>query len=131
MELFNGIHEPSEVLVSHANARLTERGRLILCERIAAGRPVAHVAEEMGISRQCAYRWWRRYRAAQDGGLDPATALADRSSRPQRTPKRTKRNVERKICNLRRRCKRSAPRGSAPGWGRPPRRCTPCWSGTG
>ncbi len=35
----------------------------------------------------------------------PATALADRSSRPERTPKRTKRNVERKIYNLRRRCK--------------------------
>ena len=47
-------HDP-EVLMAHANAPLTERGRLMLCRRIAAGRPVAHVAAEMGISRQTAY----------------------------------------------------------------------------
>jgi transposase InsO family protein len=105
VELSDGHHEPSEVLVPHANARLTERGRLILCQRIEAGRPVAHVAAEMGISRQCAYRWWRRYRQARAAGSDPVSALADRSSRPRRTPSRTKRNVERKICNLRRRAK--------------------------
>ena len=89
----------------HANAPLAEKGRLTLCQRIESGRPVAHVAAEMGISRQCAYRWWRRYQAARDAGLDPALALADRPSRPRRTPTRTKRNVERKICNLRRRSK--------------------------
>ena len=44
--------------MAHANARLTPAGRMILCRRIAAGRPVAHVAAEMGISRTCAYRWW-------------------------------------------------------------------------
>ncbi len=91
--------------MSHANARLTERGRLILCERDrcrSAGRPrrrgdghlpavrLPVVAPLPGSPRRRA---------------GPATALADRSSRPERTPKRTKRNVERKICNLRRRCK--------------------------
>ena len=88
----------------HANARLTERGRLILCERIEAGRPVAHVADEMGVSRQCAYRWWRRYEAS---GVD---GLVDRSSRPRRTPTRTRRDVERKICNMRRRSKQGPAR---------------------
>src|SRR4051812_29214205 len=78
---------------------------MILCQRIEAGRPVAHVAAEMGVSRQTAYRWWRRYRAAKATASDAAAALADRSSRPRRTPTRTKRNVERKICNLRRRSK--------------------------
>src|SRR3954451_8121415 len=78
---------------------LTERGRLILCERIEGGRPVAHVAAEMGVSRPTAYRWWRRYQSAAAAGR------ADRASRPRRTPTRTKRNVERKICNLRRRSK--------------------------
>ncbi len=83
----------------HANASLTERGRLILCERIERGRPVAHVAAEMGISRQTAYRWWRRYLEQGAGGL------VDRPSRPRRTPTRTNRRVERKICNLRQRTK--------------------------
>jgi transposase InsO family protein len=85
--------------VPHANARLTERGRLILCERIAAGRPVAHVAAEMGISRQTAYRWWRRYRAEGTAGL------VDRPSSPHHRPTRTRRKIERKICSQRRRFK--------------------------
>ena len=41
----------------------------MLCQRIAAGRPVAHVAAEMGISRTCAYRWWARYRQHGPAGL--------------------------------------------------------------
>ena len=64
--------------MSHANARLTVHGRLLLVQRVASGRPAAHVARELGISRQCAYRWVRRYAA---GGL---AGLADRSSRPRR-----------------------------------------------
>lgn len=40
------------------------------------GRPVAHVAAELGVSRQTAYRWRNRYR---EGGVD---ALFDLSSRP-------------------------------------------------
>lgn len=40
----------------HRNAKLSPAGRLVLVQRIAAGRPVAHVAAEMGISRQTAYR---------------------------------------------------------------------------
>jgi hypothetical protein len=34
--------------VSHAHARLTPAGRLIMIQRIATGRPPAHVAAEMG-----------------------------------------------------------------------------------
>jgi transposase-like protein len=46
----------------HANARLTPIGRLTLCLRIEHGRPVAHVAPEMGISRATGYKWWKRFR---------------------------------------------------------------------
>lgn len=53
----------------HANAPLTPAGRLILCERIAAGRPISHVAQEMRISRQRAGVWYRRWQADGEAGL--------------------------------------------------------------
>lgn len=47
----------------HANARLTVHGRQLLVDRVLVdGRKPAHVAAELGVSRQCAYRWVRRYR---------------------------------------------------------------------
>ena len=64
----------------HRNARLTPEGRLLLCQRIEAGWPVAHAAAAMGISRDRAYVWWRRY---QDEGV---AGLEDRSCRPHRCP---------------------------------------------
>lgn len=45
----------------HRNARLTPEGHRILCERIASGRPAAHVAAEMGCLRTRPTRWWSRY----------------------------------------------------------------------
>ena len=80
----------------HRNARLTPAGRLLLCERIAAGWPVAHAAASMGISRDRAYVWWHRYQA------DGAAGLEDRSSRPRRSPAQTRPAVERRIVSLRR-----------------------------
>ena len=82
--------------MSHANARLTVHGRLLLVQRVASGRPVAHVARELGISRQCAYRWVRRYAAGGRAGL------ADRSSRPRRMPRRTAPAVEARVVAARR-----------------------------
>ena len=95
--LFDDQTDPREAQV-HANARLTERGRMILVERIAAGRPIAHVAAEMGIARKTATKWWRRWLAEGPAGL------ADRSSRPRRCPHRTSARLERRIIGLR--CKR-------------------------
>ncbi|MGJ1656650.1 helix-turn-helix domain-containing protein, partial [Clavibacter sepedonicus] len=47
-----------------ANARLTVHGRLLLVRRVVEDRrPVAHVARELGVSRQCAHRWVNRFRA--------------------------------------------------------------------
>ncbi len=80
----------------HANARLTPEGRRILVERIASGRPAAHVAAEMGVSRTTAYRWWRRYQ------LEGLAGLVDRSSRPRSCPHRTPSSVEARIIELRR-----------------------------
>ena len=55
--------------MSHANARLNLHGRRLLVERVLGdGRPVAHVAKELGVSRQCAHRWVARFRAEGDDG---------------------------------------------------------------
>jgi transposase InsO family protein len=86
-----------EVLVAHANARLNLYGRRLLVERVITdGRPVAHVAKELGVSRQCAHRWIARFRSFGDAGL------ADRSSRPHRCPRRTPVDLERRVLDLRR-----------------------------
>ena len=69
--------------MSDRNARLAPAGRLILIQRVTAGRPVAHIAKEMGISRPTAHRWANRYR---DEGLP---GLEDRSSRPKSCPHAT------------------------------------------
>ena len=83
----------------HRNARLTVWGRKELCRRIETGRPVAHVAHEMAVSRATAYKWWRRWLEQGEDGL------VDRSSRPHRMPTRTPAPIERKIVHLRQRHK--------------------------
>jgi transposase InsO family protein len=79
----------------HGNAPLTPQGRLRLCQRIESGWTIASAAESMNISRQCAHKWWTRYRAE---GLD---GLEDRSSRPHHCPHQTPARVERRIVALR------------------------------
>ncbi len=61
--------------MSHRNARLTVHGKRLLVDRVCSGRPVAHVAAEMGISRSTAHKWVRRWPAEGESGLH------DRSSR--------------------------------------------------
>ncbi|MFJ4167866.1 IS481 family transposase, partial [Microbacterium sp. NPDC089698] len=77
--------------MSHANARLTPAGRLIMVQRIQSGRAVAHVAAEMGVSRTAAWRWWRRFR--EHG----AAGLIDRSSVARSHPRRTTACVETRV----------------------------------
>ncbi|WP_086831111.1 IS481 family transposase [Streptomyces sp. NRRL B-24572] len=80
----------------HRNARLTVFGRRLLVERVCSGRPVAHAAAEMGISRATAHKWIRRWRTEGEAGLH------DRSSRPHTTPHRTASAMEERVCELRR-----------------------------
>ena len=83
----------------HRNAKLTPAGRRILVDRIASGRPAAHVAAEMGVARKPATSGgaagWPRARPAC------RTDRAGRGALPTRVPAR----VERKIERLRRRRK--------------------------
>jgi transposase-like protein len=85
-----------EVFVSHANAALTPRARLRLARLIVEdGWPVARAAERYDVSWPTAARWAQRYRQAGAAGM------ADRSSRPHRSPTRTPAPVVRRIVHLR------------------------------
>lgn len=75
--------------MAHANARLTFHARCLLVRRVRIeGRPVAHVAKELGVSRQCAHRWVARFEAEGWSGLH------DRSSQARSYPTRTPARVE-------------------------------------
>jgi transposase InsO family protein len=82
--------------MSHANARLTFHGRLTIVRRVRAqGRPQAHVAKEMGVSRKTVAHWVARHDAEGEAGLH------DRSSRPHTSPRRTSAEVEDRVVALR------------------------------
>jgi transposase InsO family protein len=87
--------------VAHGNARLTIHARRTVVDRVLGqGRPISHVAKEMGVSRQCVSRWVQRYRDEGDNGLH------ERSSRPHSCPTRTSREVEDRVVTARKRERR-------------------------
>jgi transposase InsO family protein len=91
---------------------------LLLVQRVIADqRPVAHVAKELGVSRQCAHRWVARFRAEGVAGL------VDRSSRPLRSPRRTSPEAEARVLAARREL-RCGPAGIAETSGVPARTVT-------
>jgi transposase InsO family protein len=82
--------------VPHRNAPLTELGRLRLARCIVEqGWPVARAAERFQVSRTTAGRWAARYRDQGPAGM------ADRSSRPHHSPRRTPAPVVRRVVHLR------------------------------
>jgi transposase len=89
--------------MAHRNAPLSVEGRRRLITR-CRHRPIAHVAAEMGISRQCASKWVHRYRQFGELGLH------DRSSTPKRQPTATPAEVVTAIESMRRKHKYSAAR---------------------
>jgi transposase-like protein len=88
-----------------------------MVQRIAAGRPAAHVAAEMGISRTTAYRWWARYQQQTIAGL------LDRPSVARDHPHRTPPALEQQIATLRR-TRKLGPARIAAVLGLAPRPCT-------
>ena len=68
--------------MAHRRAKLTVLGRQLLVDRITVeGMAVAHAADMLGVSRQTAWKWLRRFEAEGEAGLE------DRSSRPHRSPR--------------------------------------------
>ena len=80
----------------HENARTTRHSRMLMIERLRAGWPVAAVAAALGVTAKTVRKW--RDRHAAEG----APGLADRSSRPRRSPTRMSRHEEKEIVTLRR-----------------------------
>lgn len=79
----------------HGNARLTPRGRTLMCERVRLERwTVADAAEAAGCSERTCYRWLARY--------DRGDTMIDRSSAPRHVPGRTPAATEARIIELRR-----------------------------
>jgi transposase InsO family protein len=82
----------------HKNAILTPSGRALLVQRVLTKResPGA-VAAQLGLSVRTVRKWVTRWRQEGEAGL------ADRSSRPHRSPRALRRAPRRRIQKLRRR----------------------------
>ena len=81
----------------HANAKLTPKMRMWLVRRVTSdGVSVTRAASDLGVSRQTAHKWLRRYRQEGEPGL------LDRSSRPHESPRMTDPARERLAASLRR-----------------------------
>jgi transposase InsO family protein len=81
----------------HANARLSLKGRELLCDRVlVAGWSLMEAAEAAGISERTARKWLGRYR------LEGPAGLADRSSAARTIANRTDEQTIQVIAALRR-----------------------------
>jgi len=80
----------------HQNARLTFSCRVLLVQRIQAGRAKAQVARELGISTKTVDKWLTRFRQFGPEGL------RDLSSRPHRSPGATDKVLRTAVVALRR-----------------------------
>jgi transposase InsO family protein len=86
----------------------------LIVDRARQGWKQAHIAAAMGVSRRCVKRWIDRHRDEGDAGL------ADRSSRPHRSPRRTPAEVEAVVVAVRE-AERVGPDEIAARTGVPPR----------
>src|SRR5712692_3842137 len=80
-------------MILHANAVLSRRQRERLVSLVFAGTTITAAAVVVGCSRQTASKWVGRARRGE--------SLADRSSRPHRSPRRTPAAVEQAVLRAR------------------------------
>lgn len=82
--------------ITHANARLTPAGRLVLARCVVEdGWTLRRAAERFQTSVSTAKRWADRYRALGQAGM------VDRPSRPHHNPRRTPTRHEHRVIKLR------------------------------
>jgi transposase InsO family protein len=87
----------------HANAKLGPAGRLALVRLIEGGCSFRSAAAQSGVAVATAHRWWHRFRAASVPERRGLGWAQDRSSRPQRSPRRLEAGEEARICAARER----------------------------
>ena len=75
---------------------VTQRCEFVALARME-GANVAELCRRFGISRKSAYKWLDR----AEGARDLSRALADRSRRPQQSPRRTEERIEKQVTALR------------------------------
>ncbi len=80
----------------HENARTTRHSRMLMVQRLASGWTPAAVARAQGVTARTVRKWRDRFAAEGEAGL------ADRSSRPHRSPTRLDGRAEEEIEALRR-----------------------------
>src|SRR2546422_11732987 len=80
-------------MILHANAALSRRQRERLVALVLAGATITAAGLVVGCSRQTASKWVGRARRGE--------SLADRSSRPHRSPRRTPAPVEQAVLRAR------------------------------
>jgi transposase InsO family protein len=86
----------------HRNAKLGLAGRRELVLAIAGGCTIRQAAASFNVSAATAHRWWSRWRDASRSDRRSLSCLLDRSSRPARSPRRLAPELERAICDCRR-----------------------------
>jgi transposase InsO family protein len=91
----------------HRNAKLGLAGRFALVQAIEGGSSLKAAAAAFSISPATAHRWWHRWSGASAQARATLACLHDRSSRPERSPRKLAPELERRICACR----------QATGWG--------------
>jgi len=86
----------------HRNAKLGLAGRRELVLQIAGGSSLREAAQAFNVSVATAHRWSKRWRQASEAERGSLSCLLDRSSRPARSPRQLAPELERAICDCRR-----------------------------
>jgi len=84
----------------HRNARLGLAGRHELIKAVESEGQRAG-ARRFGVSPATANKWWQRWREATDAERQTLSCLADRSSRPWRSPSELAASEQARICEVR------------------------------
>jgi transposase InsO family protein len=87
----------------HRNAKLGLAGRHALVRAIEEGMSLKAAAAAFSVSPATAHRWWHRWSEAGEQARTSLACLADRSSRPHRSPRQLPRELQERICACRRR----------------------------
>ena len=87
----------------HANAKLGPAGRLALVGLVGEGVSLRAAASACGVAVATAHKWWHRWQDASVHARASGAWAADRSSRPQRSPRMLAAGEQQRICQARQR----------------------------